>query len=90
MQVTLYSKPGCHLCDDARGLLDGWGIAYEVVDSDPRYDLRVPVVEVDGTIVAEAPIDAGALKRALRARFELENHRLPGVCDCAHKLLESL
>jgi glutaredoxin len=64
-RVVLYSKPGCHLCDDARGLLDGWGIAYEVIDSDPRYDLRVPVVEVDGRVVAEAPIDERALARAL-------------------------
>jgi glutaredoxin len=64
-RVVLYSKPGCHLCDDARGLLDGWGIAYEVIESDPRYDLRVPVVEVDGRVVAEAPIDERALARAL-------------------------
>jgi len=62
---VLYSKPGCHLCDDARGLLDGWGIEYEVVDSDPRYDLRVPVVELDERLIAEAPIDENALARAL-------------------------
>ena len=64
-RVVLYSKPGCHLCDDARGLLDGWGIEYEVVDSDPRYDLRVPVVELDERLIAEAPIDENALARAL-------------------------
>ena len=64
-RVVLYSKPGCHLCDDARGLLDGWGIDYAVIESDPRYDLRVPVVEVDGRVVAEAPIDERALARGL-------------------------
>jgi hypothetical protein len=64
-RVVLYSKPGCHLCDDARGLLDGWDVAYEVIESDPRYDLRVPVVEVDGRVIAEAPIDEKALARAL-------------------------
>ena len=64
-RVVLYSKPGCHLCDDARGLLDGWGIAYDMIESDPRYELRVPVVEVDGRVVAEAPIDERALARAL-------------------------
>jgi glutaredoxin len=63
--VVLYSKPGCHLCDDARALLDGWGVTYSVVDSDPRYELRVPVVEVDGAVVAEAPIDERALKKSL-------------------------
>jgi glutaredoxin len=65
-RVVFYTKPGCHLCEDARGLLDGWKVGYEVVESDPRYDLRVPVIEVDGTIVAEAPIDERALARALR------------------------
>jgi len=64
-RVVLYSKPGCHLCDDARWLLDGWGIAYDMIESDPRYELRVPVVEVDGRVVAEAPIDERALARAL-------------------------
>jgi glutaredoxin len=64
-RVVLYSKPGCHLCDDARGLLDGWGVAYEVVDSNPRYELRVPVVELDGRLIAEAPIDEKVLARAL-------------------------
>jgi len=67
-RVVLYSKPGCHLCDDARGLLDGWEVVYEVIESDPRYDLRVPVVEVDGHVIAEAPIDEKALARALGAR----------------------
>jgi glutaredoxin len=66
-RVVLYSKPGCHLCEDARGLLDGWGIVYEVIESDPRYDLRVPVVELDGRVIAEAPIDENALARALGA-----------------------
>jgi glutaredoxin len=64
-RVIFYTKPGCHLCDDARGLLDGWGVAYEVVESDPRYEIRVPVVELDGAVVAEAPIDERALARAL-------------------------
>jgi glutaredoxin len=67
-RVVFYSKPGCHLCDDARRLLDGWGVAYEMVDSDPRYELRVPVVELDGRVIAEAPIDENALACALDVR----------------------
>jgi glutaredoxin len=50
--VILYSTPGCYLCDEVRTLLDSWDVSYEVVDSDPRYELRVPVVEVDGRVVA--------------------------------------
>ena len=66
--VVFYTQPGCHLCEDARGLLDRWGIDYEVVESDSRYVLRVPVVEVDGAVVAEAPIDERRLARALGVR----------------------
>jgi len=51
-RVVFYTKPGCHLCDDARG----------------RYELRVPVVELDGAVIAEAPIDERALARALGVR----------------------
>jgi len=65
-RVVFYTKPGCHLCEDAQGLLDGWNVAYEVVESDPRYELRVPVVEVDGEVVAEAPIDERTLARVLK------------------------
>lgn len=68
MRVVFYTKPGCHLCEDARGLLDRWDIGYEVVDSDPRYESRVPVIELDGVVVAEAPVDARALARALGVR----------------------
>jgi glutaredoxin len=65
-RVVFYTKPGCHLCEDARGLLDGWRVDYDVIESDPRYDLRVPVIEVDGVVVAEAPIDERVLARALK------------------------
>ena len=68
MRVVFYTEPGCHLCSEARGLLDGWGIDYEVVESDPRYVIRVPVIEVDGEVVAEAPVNERALARALGVR----------------------
>jgi glutaredoxin len=75
-RIVLYSKPDCHLCEDARGLLDGWGVAYEVVDSDSRFELRVPVVEVDGEVVAEAPLDERALRKVLvRAGFIRDSAR---------------
>ena len=67
-RVVFYTEPGCHLCEDARGLLDGWGIDYEVVESDPRFVIRVPVIELDGAVVAEAPVDESALARALGVR----------------------
>lgn len=40
LSVTLYSKPGCHLCDDARDIVEG---VLEGLDG------RVELVEVDIT-----------------------------------------
>lgn len=50
-RVTFYSRPGCHLCDDARRQLElaepGLEIEEVDVDSDPvlrqRYGLDIPV-----------------------------------------------
>lgn len=74
--VTLYGKPGCHLCEDARALLDRLGadrrFQLEEVDitTDPelfrRYDIRIPVILIDGAVELEAPIRESALRQALR------------------------
>jgi glutaredoxin len=57
-RVVLYSRPGCHLCDDARAVIEAvcaeLGESYEEVDittsSDlmARYGEEVPVTAVDG------------------------------------------
>jgi glutaredoxin len=64
-RVVFYTKDGCSLCDRAQGLLDSMGINYATVRDDPRFVERVPVVELDGRVVAEAPIDERALRRTL-------------------------
>ena len=56
--VTLYGKPGCHLCDDARTIVlavrDEREFELREVDVsvDPElhraYGERIPVVEIDG------------------------------------------
>ncbi len=77
--VTLYGKPGCHLCDDARGVVqaaraDGHFELREVdVSLDPalhrRYGVRIPVVAVDGDEVFEHFVDPARLRDLLdRAR----------------------
>jgi len=57
-RVTLYSRPGCHLCDDARVVIEAvcaeTGESYEEIsiDDDPelreRFTEEVPVTFVDG------------------------------------------
>ena len=62
MRVVLVTRAGCHLCDEALGLLRELGIEPELadVDADDRlfglYDWRVPVVLADGAVVAEGKI----------------------------------
>ena len=69
--VTLYGKPGCHLCDTAREALASLGIEASEVDVslDPRLQARygelIPVVEVDGEEVCRHFVDAEALRRRL-------------------------
>lgn len=67
-KVVFYTKDGCSLCDRAQALLDSMDVDYATVRDDPRFVERVPVVEVDGRIVAEVPIDERALRRALAPR----------------------
>jgi hypothetical protein len=65
----LYSRRGCHLCEVAEDML-GPAVVVIDVDADPatreRFGLRVPVLEVDGLVVAEGRFDEAAIAR-LRA-----------------------
>jgi len=71
MTVYLYSRPGCHLCDNARAVLEGAGIAFEEVDitTDPaleaEYGVLIPVVEQGGRQVFEAGMDPRELPALL-------------------------
>ena len=71
MKLVLVTRRGCHLCDEALGLLHELGHEPQLadVDSDERlfelYDWRVPVVLIDGEVVAEGKIERPALERAL-------------------------
>ena len=70
--VRIYGKPGCHLCDEARAVIEAVRaerpFALEEVDVslDPRllreYGERIPVVEVDGEEAFEHRVDAAALR----------------------------
>ena len=71
MKVELVTREGCHLCEEAAELLRRGGVEVTLrdVDSDPElfrlYDFRVPVVLLDGRVVAEGRIDPSVLS-ALR------------------------
>ena len=73
-KVTFYTKAGCHLCDDAREMLDDIAAQkpFELTEIDIRKDLtlfeqyryRIPVVVLNETIVAEGRIDYSDLANA--------------------------
>ena len=71
MNVVLYSRKGCHLCEVADQLLRSHGLRPEIVDidSDPqlreRYDVSIPVVVIDGRERFFGRVDPVLLKRLL-------------------------
>jgi glutaredoxin len=76
MIVTLYGRPDCHLCDEAREEIvrlarrsDGIELREIDIEADDglmrTYLERIPVVEVDGRIVSELSFDRDAFSRAL-------------------------
>ena len=78
MVVTLYTREGCHLCDEARSrileLRDELGpfeLSEVDIDADDRLHAafleRIPVVEVDGRVVSELMLDEEGLRLALVA-----------------------
>ncbi len=74
LEVTLYTRPGCCLCeaacDDLRALSQSQPLRILEVDitRDPElfraYFDRIPVLVI-GSVQLEAPIDARALRRAV-------------------------
>ena len=76
--VTLYSRPGCHLCDEARTILERMRerTPFEVdeinIEADDalhaRYLERIPVVAVDGEELSEYFVDEEALIRRILYR----------------------
>ena len=74
--VVLYARPGCHLCDDARAVIEEAraevAFVFQEVDieSDDAlvrdYGLRIPVVAIDGDEVFEISVDRASLLAAVR------------------------
>ena len=74
-RVVLYSKPGCHLCDDARAVIAAvcgeLGEHFDEIDITTSDELvrafgeQIPVTFVDGEQHDFWRVDAGRLRAAL-------------------------
>jgi len=75
--VTIYSRPGCHLCDEAKAqiapLLAEFGARLTEINIDEdavlraNYDYDVPVIFLGARKVAKHRIDLKQFRRQLRA-----------------------
>jgi glutaredoxin len=74
--ITLYGKPGCHLCDDAREVLvrlraeSGFRLEEVDITRDDelhrRYLERIPVVALDGAELYDFFVDEADLRGRLK------------------------
>jgi glutaredoxin len=74
--VVIYGRPGCHLCQEALAILTAIrnsGAGFEIVEVDIEEDDElhskflelIPVVELDGVIVAQLDFSRDQLEDAL-------------------------
>jgi len=80
ISLTIYSRPGCHLCDEMKAIVQRVArsapraITIQEIDisADPdleaRYGVEIPVLLVDGKKAAKYRVTAEELTRILRDR----------------------
>lgn len=72
-EVILYTRAGCHLCDDVKRVLHNASIIFSEVDIDTDPELRakfneeVPAVFIGGRKAFKYHVDPRDLKRKLEA-----------------------
>jgi glutaredoxin len=80
VQVKLYTRPGCHLCEEARQEMQAAGCAdsYELeeinIDADPelrrRYGWDIPVVTINGAHAFKHRLTRDAFREEIRRALE--------------------
>ena len=82
MRLTIYSKPGCHLCDEMKSTVDRVlsartaepAISVDEIDISgdsaliDRYGLEIPVLLIDGKKAAKYRVSEEELRRMLEGR----------------------
>jgi len=66
--VIVYSRPGCHLCEEAKAVIGSVGVSLEEIniESDPellrKYKYDIPVVLIDGVEAFRHRVDKDKLR----------------------------
>jgi glutaredoxin len=73
--VVVYSRPGCHLCEEAKATLEGVGREGEFtleevnIESDPelfaRYRYDIPVISINGVETFMHHVDPAEFRKKL-------------------------
>ena len=69
MSLTLYTSPGCHLCEQAEEILDYVGVAFTAVDISTdvdlvrQYGVRIPVLQRSDKAELGWPFDSLDVER---------------------------
>lgn len=76
IRIEIYSRPGCHLCDEAKAVIEpfsaSYGLELKVTDVDTSPELRaafgteIPIILINGTEAFRHRVDARALERRLK------------------------
>ena len=76
-RVVIYSKPECHLCDEAKAAIQASGCDEEYtleeinIESDPvlldRYRFEIPVITIDGLEAFRNRVSSEEFRKAIRA-----------------------
>jgi glutaredoxin len=76
--VTIYSRPGCHLCDEMKEVVQHVGASFPLtieeidISADPElerlYGLEIPVLFIAGKKVAKYRVTEADLKKILAGR----------------------
>ena len=79
-QVIFYTRPGCHLCEEAKREIlaadcaDAYHLAEVNIDADPtlvaRYGWDIPVVSINGVVVFKHRLTAAEFRRELHRLME--------------------
>ena len=82
-QVTLYTRPDCHLCDEAKRAMlaaaceDLYVLREISVDSDPdlvrRYGWDIPVVLINGIETFKHRLTPSDFEREIRRALDVNN-----------------
>ena len=76
IRIEIYSRPGCHLCDQARAVIEEFRGKYEMAirtinvetsaDLETRFGMDIPVVFLDGEEAFRHRVNPGELERKLK------------------------